>query len=188
MKRKLLSISILAISLCLLCYGTIAYFTHEDTATNVITSGNLKIELHEMATVQGSDELVEFQDVVGIMPGDSVSKIVTVENVGDYAAYVRIAVDKSIEGPNAASASEDYRHIQLDFDTVNWEERDGYYYYKVALQPGETTKPLFRNVTFSSQLGNSLNSGKAKITVKAQATQVKNNGASVFETAGWPAN
>ena len=47
MKRKILIIAILIICLAGLTGGTIAYFTAEETTTNVITAGNLSIELVE---------------------------------------------------------------------------------------------------------------------------------------------
>ena len=49
MKRKLLILSVLAICLAILAAGTFAYFTSEDTAHNVITSGGVKIAVQEWA-------------------------------------------------------------------------------------------------------------------------------------------
>ena len=68
-----------------------------------------------------------------------------------------------------------------------WTLQDGYYYYNVPLEPGETTEALFKNVSFDPSMGNMYHNSKAIIKVQAQATQVKNNGASVTEAAGWPA-
>ena len=45
MKKKLLACSLLVIGLSTAAYGTVAYFTHEDTATNVITAGDIQIAL-----------------------------------------------------------------------------------------------------------------------------------------------
>ena len=49
MKRKLLILSVLAICLAILAAGTFAYFTSEDTAHNVITTGGVKIAVQEWA-------------------------------------------------------------------------------------------------------------------------------------------
>ncbi|MDD7035613.1 MAG: TasA family protein, partial [Firmicutes bacterium] len=91
MKKKLIAAAVVALCLSLMAYSTIAYFTHEDTARNVITSGNISIDIQEKAE---NDE--PFRDVVGVMPGQSFAKIVTVHNDGDNAAYVRIHVSKAI--------------------------------------------------------------------------------------------
>lgn len=49
MKRKLFAGAVIAICLSLIAYGTLAYFTAEDTARNVITSGGIDIQLREWA-------------------------------------------------------------------------------------------------------------------------------------------
>ena len=47
MKRKLLILSVLAICLSTLAAGTLAYFTAEDKAHNVITTGGIDITVQE---------------------------------------------------------------------------------------------------------------------------------------------
>ena len=42
--KRLVSTAVLIIAILMLSYSTIAYFTTEDTATNVITTGNIKID------------------------------------------------------------------------------------------------------------------------------------------------
>ena len=49
MKRKLFAGAVIAICLSLIAYGTLAYFTAEDTARNVNTSGGIYIQLREGA-------------------------------------------------------------------------------------------------------------------------------------------
>lgn len=95
MKRKLLAAAAAAICLSIAAYGTVSYFTAEDTAVNVITAGNIRIELLETTIPEGG-EPVPFEDVIGVMPGTEVSKIVEVRNVGDKTAYVRIQLEKAL--------------------------------------------------------------------------------------------
>ena len=99
MKRKLLAAALAVLCLSVAVYGTVAYFTAEDTATNVITAGNVKIALNEAAITEDG-ETVAFEDVTGVVPGAEISKIVTVDNTGDNAAYVRIKVVKEITSEN----------------------------------------------------------------------------------------
>ena len=54
MKRKLLILSVLAICVAIVAAGTLAYFTAEDTAHNVITSGGVDIELKACAEVSAT--------------------------------------------------------------------------------------------------------------------------------------
>ena len=53
MKKKMFVCAIIAICASIVAYGTTAYFTHHDTATNVITAGNIKIDLQEWAITDG---------------------------------------------------------------------------------------------------------------------------------------
>ena len=189
MRKKLIAGAVVAICLSLLAYSTSAYFTTEKTATNVITSGNIDIQLQETAMQNGEEVLFEqSQEKINVMPSQTVSKIVRVENTGTNAAYVRISVSKSIALAEGVHGTPDVDLLKLDFDSENWTAKDGYYYYNRPLAPGELTEPLFNSVTFSPSMGNMYQNSTAIIEVKAQATQVKNNGASVFEAAGWPAS
>lgn len=180
-RKKLVTSALLLLLLMMLGYSTIAYFTDRDVATNVITSGNIDIELQE-TTSDGS----EFQDVLGVMPGQEVSKIVKVANQGDNEAYVRISLEQFIELADGTVQTDVANLILLDVATDTWTEKDGYYYYNKPLASGETTEALFETVTFAVGMGNEYQNSKATIKVNVQATQVKNNGNSVFEAAGWP--
>ena len=188
MKKKLAAGAVLAICLSILIYTTIAYFNTADTARNVITSGNIKIQLQETALVDDSEiPFEESQDVYNVMPGQEVSKIVRVENTGDNPAYIRISVDKAIQLAEGTQGDPDTDLISIDYDSRNWTPgNDGYYYYNKPLAAGATTEPLFRNVIFDPTMGNMYQDSKAVIKVSAQATQVKNNGTDVFSAKGWP--
>lgn len=188
MKKKIAAGAVLAICISVLIYTTIAYFNTADTARNVITSGNIKIELQETALVNDSEiPFKESRDIYNVMPGQEISKIVRVENTGDNPAYIRISVDKAIQLAEGAEGTPDTRLISIDYDSTSWTlGNDGYYYYNKPLPAGDTTEPLFRNVIFDATMGNMYHNSKAVIEVSAQATQVKNNGTDVFTAAGWP--
>lgn len=179
--KRLVSVAVLIVALTMLCYSTIAYFTEEDIATNVITSGNIDIELQE-TTSDGS----EFTDVVNVVPGQEISKIVKVVNQGANDAYVRISLEQFIELANGTMVTEVGNLIFLDINTTDWTEKDGFYYYNKPLLPGQTTEALFEVVTFNPGMGNEYQKSEATIKVYAQATQVRNNGTDVFSAAGWP--
>lgn len=186
MKKKVTVIALIVALLAVLSLGTAAYFTAEDTATNVITSGSVDIKLHEMAIKEPCAEPVPFENGQGVMPGSVVSKIVTVENTGSGTAWVRISIEKAITLAEGLEGEIDLDLIRLDLDTEHWTEHDGYYYYNAPLAAGETTEPLFTTVTFAHSMGNLYQGSEATVSVFAQATQTANNGATALEALGWP--
>ena len=183
MKKKLCVIALLVICLAIAAYGTSAYFTHEQTSTNVITSGSIQVELQEWSDT-GSG-LVSFEDMEGVLPGTEVSKIVQVKNIGGQAAWIRISTEKAIHLADGVEGEVDLSLISYDLNTDFWTEKDGFYYYNTILQPSKVTEPLFTKVSFSATMSNIYQNSKAVIDVTAQATQVANNGTSALDAAGW---
>lgn len=186
MKKKMLACALVAICISIAAYGTIAYFTYEDTATNVITAGDVKIALQEWAIPDGGGDPIPFEDATDVMPGMEVSKIVQIKNTGEQPAWVRTSLEKSIILAEGVEGEVDLSLLSCDLNTKNWTEKDGRYYYNSILPPGETTEPLFTRVIFDKTMSNMYQESKAVIKVNAQATQVKHNGEHVFEAAGWP--
>ena len=180
MKRKLLILSVLAICIAALAAGTLAYFTSEGTAHNVITTGGVEITLREWAD---EEKKTPFKDLTGIMPGMTVTKIAEVRNTGASEAWVRVKVEKNIRPEAQVEVDPDLVELTL---TDDWTERDGYYYYNKPLKPGEVTTPVFTAVTFDAAMGNEYQNAKATVDVYAQAVQTANNGATALEAAGWP--
>ena len=185
-KWKIVALCTVLACLSIVASGTLAYFTAQETAHNVITSGGVAIQLHEFSD-NGGDGLTPWEDVEGVMPGAEISKIVTVENTGASDVWVRIKVDKTIllasgeEIPNPEV-------MELDINPEFWTEQDGYYYYKSPLAPGYSTRELFTTVTFDAvKMDNDYQNCKATIEVKADAVQVANNGTTALTAAGWPA-
>ena len=186
MKKKCLICAFIAICLSIVAYVTTAYFSYEDTAINVITAGDVKIELQEWAIPDTGGDPFPFEDVIDVQPGMAVSKIVEVKNTGHQPAWVRISVDKLIQLAEGVEGDVDLSLIEFDINDQYWIEKDGYYYYYTVLQPNEVTVPLFTKAIFSATMSNMYQNSKAVIDVSAQATQVVHNGDSVLEAAGWP--
>ena len=184
MKKKILVCALIAICLSIVAYGTAAFYTYEDTATNVVTAGNVRIRLEEYALVDG--KLEEFTDPMDVVPGTSVSKIVQVKNSGFAAAWVRIKLDKEIILAGNSPATPDTSLVRYELNTQYWAEKDGWLYYLEPLAPGATTEPIIEWVSFSAYMTNEYQQSKALIHVTAHATQTAHNGANVFEAAGWP--
>ena len=186
LKQKLLTLSAVIIVVALSAYGSVAYFTAEDTARNVITAGKLKIDLQEKMLTSDGEKTVPFEDRLGVMPGSEVSKIVEVKNTGGQDAWVRVSVNKAIELAEGVEDEVDLSLISFDLNTDYWTEKDGFYYYTAKLAPGHTTEPLFTAVTFAKTMSNQYQNSKAILTVNAYATQTVHNGSTALEAAGWP--
>ena len=183
MKRKLLIVSVLAILVAVTAAGTLAYFTDTGTAHNVITTGNVDIELNEWADEARTQP---FQDKTGVMPGTKVTKIVEVKNTGTGAAFLRLYVEKNVYGADQKPMKPD--PVSLNFNNTDWtySESEDYYYYNRPLEPGKTTEPLFTTVTFDPLMGNEYQNATATVDVFAQAVQTANNGTTVLDAQGWP--
>ena len=181
MKRKILASALIIACLSILAIGgTLAYYSTSNTAHNLITTGGIDIKLIET----GADgNPFPADGITGVMPGQKVTKEVTVQNVGPNDAYLRLKVTGSVIGSNQQPL--EYKYISCDFNTENWEERDGYYYYLKPLAPNQTTEALFSKVSFDPQMGNEYQNATVNITVEAQAVQARNNGTDVFTAAGW---
>lgn len=151
MKKKILSICLAAVIAVMAIAGaSLAYFTDTDSAENVLTVGNVKIQLIEQQR-DGNGGLEEFEDekllmpIVGSVQTDAkdkyglstsknyVDKIVTVKNTGKSAAYVRVlvAVPTALLGDTAA---DDILHSNFG-DKFR---ADGKYDTTAAVQPTNT--------------------------------------------------
>ena len=181
MKKKLLILSLAAICLAITAIGTLAYFTSEGTAHNVITTGGVEIAVQEWADVEKTKP---FEDLTGVMPNTTVTKIAEVKNTGASDAWVRVKVEKAIK--LTGDGIPDVSMVQLDVNTTDWTEKDGYYYYTKVLKPGEVTAPIFTAVTFKPDMGNEYQNATATVDVAAHAVQTANNGDTVMDAKGWP--
>ncbi len=188
MKRKLFICTIFAIVLSLAVFGTTAYFSHEDNAENIITAGDVKIDLLEWSVEDVSGKKIPYENKVGVMPDTAISKIAEIKNIGSQSAWVRVSIDKAIEFAEGINGEPDVSLIELDFNTEDWQEKDGYFYYLKELKSGKTTEPLFTTVIFSKKMKNEYQNSKVTIDVKTQAVQYIHNGNTVFDADGWQNN
>ena len=198
MKKKVLLLLVLALCMTALTTGTLAYFTGEETAHNVITSGGVNIGIVEKQEVPGDDgttKLVDFPGrIEGVMPGTTVSKIVSVKNIGASEAWIRVKVEATITG----TQTDQNQDGKLSTDVMSYDIQegwvkgnDGYYYYKNPVQKDQTTGELFNGVTFSKDMDDTYQNCTVNINITAQAVQTANNpipeGGDVTQIVGWPA-
>ena len=181
-KIKFVSIALVAIIMTFITQSTLSYYTTVGKATNVVTSGNIRFMINER-TNSGT----EFpKEGVYIMPGDIVSKQVSITSDCSHPFYLRV---KLVYGINSAELPyEDC--FKLNINSQYWELHDGWYYYKGIVSPGETTPQVFSHVEIvGSKVDNSYLGKTLTLTVKAQAVQSENNpisGGNTYTASGWP--
>lgn len=183
MRKIIVLLAIIVLIVACASYGTIAYFTVQKKTTNIITSGNIDMILHDETS---EEEPFPPDGLSGIMPGDSLDKIVYIENIGDHDFYTRIKLANSIL-PDKDGIKLNFNKIHLNIDTANWQlYTDGWYYYLSSVEEGKKTAPLFTKVTFDNGMGNEYTNANVKIEVFAQAVQCANNGDTIWQAQGWP--
>lgn len=184
MKLRLLTLAVIAITLTFLTQDTLAYYSAVGKATNVVTSGNIRFIIHEK-TDQGTDFPTEG---VYIMPGDVVSKQVSIESDCEHPFYLRVKVVCGVDSQELSA--EDC--FKLNIDESNWQLYDGWYYYKGIVQPGQTTPNIFSRVEIVGEtVDNRYLPNTLSLTVVAHAVQSENNpvaGTDTYTASGWPAD
>ncbi len=206
MKKKILSLAMIAVFAAISVSGTLAYYTAKGEAHNVITTGGVDIQLIEKTEVvnnDGTKTLVDFPDegIAGVMPGTSVSKIVSVRNDGSADAWIRIKVDMEIKDHSGkempmeidlknTGEEENIPVMSVSVDDEKWIYEGGYYYYYEPVSPEQNTDTLFEEVVFAKEMGNEYQNCTTNIIVSAQAVQVANNpvpaGGNHTDIKGWP--
>lgn len=191
MKKRIFALAVVLTCLSILASTTLAYFTDIGTARNVITSGGIGIQVIEQQLVGGT--LQPWPETpVPVMPGTTVSKIASAKNLEqpawirmNYTVTVYDATGKTMDVP----AGELAEVIVIDANDDAWTQKDGWWYYKAAVNTGETTAPLFEEVVFSGpHMDNKYQNCTVTVDVTAQAVQKVHNGDTVMDAQGWPKN
>lgn len=186
MKKKLVIVAVIAL-LAVAALATVAYFSAQDTATNVITTGNVTMKLHEYQVVDGETKPYP-EDAVAAMPGTVISKIPTIENTGDNDFYTRAKVSVAFYADKDMKelVNLDTKYVTYDI-TKDWiDGGDGWYYYNGIVKPDEEVV-LFNTVSFDKEMPNEYQNKYVKVDISTQAVQVKNNeNSDVTKVEGWP--
>lgn len=182
-KIKIFVVALVAMLATFMSQTTLAYYSAVGKATNVVTSGNIQFIIHEM-----TDQGTEFpKEGVYIVPGDVVSKEVSIESDCEHPFYLRVKMVYGVDSQELSA--EDC--FKLNINEEYWEPHDGWYYYKGIVNPGKTTPNVFSHVEIvGSKVDNSYLGKTLQLTVVAQAVQSENNPISdgnTFTASGWPA-
>lgn len=202
MKKKLAIVAAVVAVASLAAYGTLAAFTAEETAHNIITAGSVQIELLDKtqtdADVTAVEEMPNFNavypDGMAVMPGTNASKVVAVKKLDESAAcWVRVRLEPGIQwsadvvDPMSNPGEVVSLDLNLGGDADQWTQgEDGWYYYNSALtDAAPLTASLFTNVHFDGpSMGNDYQNSVFTITVDAEAIQMAHTGDSALEAFG----
>ena len=180
------AVSLAVVTTVLYSARSLAYFTDTSASKgNRIEAGIVNIDLVEMMD-DGNGGLTSYTDPVQVLPSATVSKVVSVKNTGDLPVYIRIKLEKTVNDESGLPANWQDK-ISCNLNLTDWTLLDGYYYYNRALEAGQTTEPLFSEVTFAASMGNEFVNKTLQFTVTSQATQVYENGGNALDAVGWPA-
>lgn len=219
-KNMIVAIACAAALLALVGSQTLANDTASFTTTNVITTGNVDMEIYE-TTVAAIDETdIEDYTIITnngdgtyevaygeffannaaeILPGDTVSKIVTLENVGSEPFYARVKLE--VTGLQDVDGVVDA--LTFDIDTTESEDsgywiagttttevEDGtiwcYYYYSKEVK-AEEEFIFFKNVKFPTSMDDHYLGEDKDIDIKitGEAVQSKNTMQFHLDGMGW---
>lgn len=156
MKKKITAI---ALVVCLVAVavvgGSLAYFTDKDSETNTFTVGGVKIDLIEQQSSEDGKSLVAYEDgqvlmpIVGSAQGEKndvgqpvaenyIDKIVTIENTGKSAAWVRayFAIPADLD-----DGFEESFNASMNILHFNFGNKDGVSTYNNQWLWGSVAKP-----------------------------------------------
>lgn len=128
--KKAPKLLIAAVCAAMVGGGVYAYLASSDQAINRIPVGVDRTEIVE-----------RYDPPAKLEAGISFPKEVKISNTGKVPCYVRI---KPLYTDEAA-----LEYASVDYNTSDWvyDNSDGYWYYKYAVDPGGLTSPLFTTVT-----------------------------------------
>ena len=180
-KKKLLTMVLALVLIGAVGVGaTLAYFTDNDSATNVVTMGHVDVELTEPSfdTEDGEAD----NTISDVTPGQVIAKDPTITlDAESLDAYVRVKL--TVEGldDNAAAAVLGALDIQEGWTLVG-----DYYYYADKLTQENKSATLFTKVTIPYEWNNDYAEAEFTIDVAVEAIQADNLAEDFFaEDGSW---
>ena len=179
MKKKVaLTAAAVALVGTLAVGGTLAWFTDTETATNVVTTGNVDIAWFEgdgnvEKKITDKYTGIQFGTETPVTPGQNLDKEARIKNEGKNAAYIRAKIvfldkdQKVIEKPE---------YMRIAGTDIKWmpNASDGYYYYNKIVEPGEFTDKIMTDIEIATTANNQ-NFADKEITVRLDAEAIQSD-------------
>lgn len=186
-KRRLAILLLVIIAFFILVISTVAFRIYNKTINNVITFGNIKMQLLQTTLNESNEEIVINNDEnFNITYNSTVSRILKVKNLGKQEFFLRISLEMiGIDGNNQEFNANNL--VAYDINEDDWIYKDGWYYYKDIIKENEITSNLITKIDFDiDNIMTNYLKGNFKFNAKAQAVQAKNNASNVLDASGWP--
>lgn len=185
-KNILIILLLIVIALCSI-RGIIAYITRTTIAKNIITFGNLKMQLIETTIAENNKEIeVDLNDEINILENSKLSRLVKVKNLGKHDFFVRISMNMIGKEKNGEEFDAN-KFVLYNLNKTDWIYENGWYYYKKIVKPNEITSNLITEIDFDiNNISEKYPSSVFKLDIKAEAVQAENNAENVLEVLGWP--
>lgn len=188
-KKVMLSLAAAAMVGTLAVGGTLAWFTDTETATNVVTIGDVDVVWNEDGKdVVGAGKVTNEEKQVAegldfgtdIVPGTEFNKDAKIRNVSSNDAYVRAQVKYIINGGEESLVIPNGYDVEIfNGNGSAWEynEKDNYYYYKGRVKAegdeneNDSTGMLIGKVAVLPTATDSIANQTLKIKLYAEAIQ-----------------
>ena len=125
MKKKVLTVALVAALIAIMVSGTLAYFTDKDEVTNTFTVGSVLIDIWENNAPTDKEQIEFDEPLVPVVntqdpsqDGSYIPKVVKVKNTGLNDAYIRVHIAQPVELLG---------YLELDTDATGWKRVDTTY-------------------------------------------------------------
>ena len=179
-KKKIAALIVAGIMTVGVVGGTLAWFTSEDSVTNVFNTGAVNED-----GGNGVEIWEDYTPATSVVPGETTTKLVQVQNTTNYDSFIRVKFDLSWDKDGLLTEK-----IELNFgdniigidNTWIYDKSEGYYYYVGKVAGNKYTNPLLESVTLSSSAGNEYKNAKYNVKVIAESIQADNNAIDSWKT------
>lgn len=188
-KRIIIMIILIVIIVLLFTASLIAFTTRSTIAKNVITFGNLKMQLIQTTIDENNQEVeVEDNESTNITYKPKLSRNIKIKNLGKHDFFVRVSLHLvGIDENNQEFYVNKY--VLYNINTEDWIYKDGWYYYKKIVKQNEITSSLVTEIDFDvNSITSKLYNVKFRLDIDAEAVQAENNAENVLDVLGWPSN
>ena len=137
------------------------------TIKNEMYTGAVKIEIEEYTISNGKEVLFNEESVSGVLPGQEISLIPRISNIGDDC-YIRAKVSYSQEDGSNSTNFKKIRDISSD-----WLMKDDYFYYK-SIVKHEDKIDFFRSLIIPEDIPNEYQGKSILFNISVEAIQSEN--------------
>ena len=160
MSRKKSILTAVVLLLVILVGGMLAYFTDQETRTNVFTIGDVKITLNEAGWTNTTGTNYTRTEATNIAPNTTVAKAPTITNSGTNAAYVFLKVEVPVANVTVGGTQASQEIFTLGTIDSAWTQvshTTGTYVFAygtssamTSLASSSTTTAVFQDVTLKN--------------------------------------